>query len=287
MQRRSWKLGVGLVAVAGVAAGGLAGLAGCAGAPPRLVDASAPAPAAAKRDCGRWVVGVAAAVREQRLIVLAGGLGTEEAPRFAGELVCQLGARQPVVLAVPWPRQLASTINLALGGSAAAEAKLRASPLWSDAGVREGGLATRAMWQLMERLRAWRAAGLEVKVVPFGKDFPDPAQNGYVPDEDSERYYQISALEQALRRNPDAKVVLWLREQDGARQGAMTSDRRGRHTPLVAAAIQSSNLELVSFQLEAGVAVAGEATAGASAGATGGAAAGATGEAAAGAAASP
>jgi hypothetical protein len=207
MQRSIWKLAAGLVVMAGC---------GGAAAPRLTVPDPAVSGATAARACGRWVVGASAAVAEQRVLALAGGFGTEEAPRFVGELVCQLGERRPVVLVVPWPRQLASTLNLALGGSTGAEAKLRESGLWTHAPLRQRGLATAAMMQLVERLEGWRAAGLEVRLVPVGAELPDP-ESGYEPDETSERYYQAHAIGQAIRKHPDAAVVLWLPLEEGDR----------------------------------------------------------------------
>jgi hypothetical protein len=220
----------------------------CAGGgPPRLT-----APGAAEvtrpegaRRCSHWVVGAEAAAAEQRMVVLAGGYGTVEAPRFAADLTCQLGATRSVVLAIEWPRQLASTINLFLSGSASAEAKLRGDALWTDATTRGAGRSTAAMWELLVQLKQWRAAGLEVRVVPFGANPVTTEEGGadYQPDEGSERWYQQSELASARRRDPDAAFVLWVDEEDGA-YAAGGSDT-------LAAMLLEQDHPLRSFKLEA------------------------------------
>ena len=220
----------------------------CAGGgPPRLTSpgaAEVTRPDGGKR-CSHWVVGAKAASADQRIVVLAGGYGTAEAPRFAADLTCQLGAAQPVLLAIEWPRRLASSINLYLSGSASAEAKLRADALWTDETTRSAGRSTAAMWQLMEQLRQWRAAGLEVRVVPFGANPVTSEEGGadYQPDDSSESWYQQSELASALNRDPDAVVVLWVDEEEGA------------HTPgesdTLAARMIAQDHPLRSFKLEA------------------------------------
>jgi hypothetical protein len=210
MRSQLGKLGTTLLMVSACAGGG----------PPRLTapgGAEVTRPEGARR-CRHWVVGAEAATAERRIVVLAGGYGTAQAPRFAADLTCQLGAGKPVLLAIEWPRQLASTINLYLSGSASAEAKLRADALWTDETTRGAGRSTAAMWELMVQLKQWRAAGLEVRVVPFGANPVTSEEGGadYQPDDSSERWYRQSELASALRRDPDAAVVLWVDEEDGA-----------------------------------------------------------------------
>jgi hypothetical protein len=247
MRSRIWKLRATLLVMGGCAGGG----------PPRLTAPGATEvarPEGLKR-CSHWIVGAAAATAEQRIVVLAGGYGTAEAPRFAGDLACQLGAKRPVLLALEWPRQLASTINLFLSGSGSAESTLRADALWTDETTRGAGRSTAAMWELLAQLKQWRAAGLEVRVVPFGANPVSSKEGGvdYQPDDRSEPWYQQSELASALRRDPDAAVVLWVDEEDGA------------HTPggsnTLAARLLEQAHPLRSFKLETPSAAAASAAA--------------------------
>lgn len=217
----------------------MGGLGACAGGgPPKLVASGATADVrpAVDRRCPRWIVGATAATAEQRVIVLGGGYGTAEAPRFVADLACQLGARAPVVVALEWPRQLASQVTLLIGGSKTAEERLRAHPLWSDATMRSEGRATRAMWQLLEELRALKAAGIELTVVPFG------AELGSDGDDSSERWYRQNAVFSALRRYADATFVVWVDEEDGAYAPG--------ESDTLAASLREQYDKLRSFQLE-------------------------------------
>lgn len=252
----------------------MVGLGACAGGgPPKLVarGATADVRPEADRRCAHWIVGAAAAAAEQRVIVLGGGYGTAEAPRFVAGLACQLGAKAPVVVALEWPRQLASQLTLLLGGSKTAEERLRAHPLWSDATLRSEGGATRAMWQLLEELRALKAAGIELTVVPFG------AELGSDVDDPSERWYRQNAVLSALRRYADATFVVWVDEEDGAYAPG--------ESDTLAASLREQYAQLRSFLLEQ--VGAAPSSPGAAAGAAPAAAAGASPVAAAGAAAAP
>ena len=237
MQQMSGKLGVSAVAMAMAAA--------CAGSSPARLTAPGGEPAAAPAGprCGRWVVGLDAALAGERILVLAGGQGTAETPRFVGDVVCQLGKRGPVLLAFGWPRKLASTVNLMLGGSGSAESRLRDDAMWSDEGVVAAGLGTQAMWDLMGQLEAWRAAGLDLKVATFGPDPVDKEANPYY-DEDSEQYYQPQALREALRKHPDGTVVLWLDADQGASKG------KGEGGETLAARLEDADFPFSSYLLD-------------------------------------
>jgi hypothetical protein len=221
----------------------LAMAAGCAGnGASSQLTAAGPTSAEAGR-CGRWVIGAAAVTAEQRVVILGGGQGTAEAPRFAAELTCQLGKGRPVVLALPWPRNLASSINLYLGGSPSAEERLRAHPLWTFQGTIDAGLANTATWEMLVQLRAWRAAGLEVKVFPFGAEFTE--EGGYDEStEPYERYYQTNALEEELRKNGDAVFVWWV-----APAAASRTAKLGNEASLTGS-FNERKLKLATFVLE-------------------------------------
>lgn len=221
----------------------VAGLGGCvSGGPTRLTAAGAEAPVAqAGPRCGRWVVGLDAALADKRILVLAGGMGTAEAPRFVGDVVCQLGKRGPVLLAFGWPRDVASVVNMRISGSGSAESRLRDHALWTHESTAEAGLETAAMWELVTQLATWRAAGLEVKVATFGAELGPDAYY----DEDSEKqYYQPAALREALRKHPDGTVVLWLGAEDGARQS------KGHAGGTMGSRLEEMEFALAGYQLE-------------------------------------
>lgn len=220
----------------------MATAAGCAGGGAATLTAAGPAQAEVGR-CGRWVLGAAAALGEQRVVILGGGQGTAEAPRFAGELACQLGKGKPVVLALPFPRQLDSALNLFLGGSASAEARLRAHGLWTAKETVDEGLASQAMWELLIQLKAWRAAGLPIEVLAFGPDF-DEGGDGYQYDASYERYLQSNALGEELRKNGDATFVVWLSADAGSRTAKVGGEAS------MAATLAESGTTFTSFRIE-------------------------------------
>jgi hypothetical protein len=199
MIRRTLRLGALLAACA---------LAACAASPPPLTAAG---PAAPKGPCGRYVVGASAALGTSRALVLLGGQGSVEAPRFVSDLVCQLAAERPVVLAIDWPRDASPSVGALLGQSARGPDRLRAEALWTSAITVERGLATTAMWQLALALRDARAAGRQVHVVPFGF-VPTESEPQY--DVRWDGYQRREKLDGIARRFPDATVVLWLSEAD-------------------------------------------------------------------------
>jgi hypothetical protein len=225
--------------------GAMAMVAGCAGGGHALTTAGAVSPEVGR--CGRWIVGASAAAADQRIVMLGGGLGTAEGARFVGELACQLAKVRPVVVALPWPRQLASQLNLFIGGSTSAEAKLRGHALWTTKEVVSAGLASQAMWELLVQLRSWRAAGQELKVVPFGPEFSEGEDGGYDRNYPGhERYQQTYALGEALRKNGDALFLLWT--EAGA---ASRTFKVGNEPSLAAALAGESSAKLATFALEA------------------------------------
>ncbi len=185
-------------------------LLGCAAGPARLTAGLAPGQSA-RRACPRFVVGAEAAVRHSPVLVLSGGQGTVEAPRFLGDLACQLGGARPVVVALEWPRNAQGLLQRYLAGGANAEGKLRAHPLWTEAPAAERGLATQAMWELLVRLRELRATGVDVTVLPFGANAPtapEEAEDGY--GDRWERYQRSEKLDELERKHADAAVLLWI-----------------------------------------------------------------------------
>jgi hypothetical protein len=222
---------------------GLACLVACGGARGAgQLTAAGPIHEATGR-CGRWVVGAEAMVRSQPTLILEGGQGTVEAPRFLGELACQLAQHRPVVVAVEWPRNLASAVNLMVSGSKSAEARLRNDAMWTAAPTRTAGLATTAMWELLVQVQTWHGAGIDLTLVPFGPN-PVDENGGYQPDESSELYNQVEQLGEVRRRAPDAAIIVWVGVEQGGRQG------KGGPEMSLASHLESAGIKAVSFQLE-------------------------------------
>jgi hypothetical protein len=93
--------------------------------------------------------------------------GTEESPELFGDAVCSvLRSGRKVVVAIEWPRENQGLIEDYLASEGGAEAKiiLLSSPAWRD---QTSGKSSQAMLKLIDRLRALRAEGLDLKVTTF------------------------------------------------------------------------------------------------------------------------
>jgi hypothetical protein len=91
--------------------------------------------------------------------------GTREIPAFVGQLVAAASAREPVVLALEIPQEQAPSIRafLASDGSPAMQRQLVTGPWWQD--PCQDGRRSVAMVDLLETIRALRAAGRPIEVV--------------------------------------------------------------------------------------------------------------------------
>lgn len=139
-----------------------------AGQPVRAADKSN------RLDCP-FPAGWAAVARQKADIVVFGELhGTEQSPRFIGQLACALAARgQRVLVAVE------HGVTLAAAWQAAAqlppgqfEAALAAKG-WAG---RADGIGSKAYFDMLVRLQLLKTRGLAVDVTPFA-GFVDKAQN--------------------------------------------------------------------------------------------------------------
>jgi hypothetical protein len=108
--------------------------------------------------------------------ILLGDLhGTREVPGFVADLVTQLAATRPVVLALEiLPSELPSVgAYLASdGGRAARDAALR-DPWWQAA--YQDGRRSVAMFAMIDRVRALRAGGARVEIACFDVPITDPS----------------------------------------------------------------------------------------------------------------
>jgi len=123
-----------------------------------------PVPALAA-DCPE-IPGAETALRPGAVVLLGELHGTAEAPRAAGDLVCralQGGAPALVGLEIPRAEQGRLDAFLASDGGAAARAALLAGDFWRRED--QDGRTSRAMAELLERLRGLRAEGARLTVL--------------------------------------------------------------------------------------------------------------------------
>lgn len=135
---------------------------GCGAATP----AAAPPPA-----CPRPIDGLAPLIAPGAVLLLGEVHGTAESPRFLGDVACHAARRAPVTVALEIPHDEQARLDAFLADPASSREALLAGPFW---GVRDGRSSV-AMLELLERLRAERAAGLDVAVLAFDQgDGPRP-----------------------------------------------------------------------------------------------------------------
>ena len=115
-----------------------------------------------RAECGN-TISVPREVLEARVLLLGEVHGTVEAPRFTGDLVCQLAsAGKTVVLGIEHESDLQPVYDRVIAGDADAVAQISKQTLWS--GKFTDGRFTRAIYELILRARDMRAAGLAVQL---------------------------------------------------------------------------------------------------------------------------
>lgn len=118
--------------------------------------------AAPRADCGVGIV-KPRAILEARVLLLGEVHGTVEAPKFAGDLVCQLASSgKAVVLGVEHESDLQPVYDRIFAGEAEAATLIAKQISWS--GKITDGRFTRAMFDLILRVRDLRASGLAVQL---------------------------------------------------------------------------------------------------------------------------
>lgn len=145
---------------------------------------------------------IPAAVLPPHGTLLLGDLhGTREIPAFVGQVAATVAAREPVVLALEIPVQHAAPVHayLASDGSAASRQKL-VSTTWWQWPVQDGRRSI-AMADLLETVRALRAAGKPIDVVVIDDDSKRTA------DEREEAMAQNVIA--ARRAHPDAALIVY------------------------------------------------------------------------------
>jgi len=123
-------------------------------------------PFAAGGPCGQSVQGVEEVATAGTALLIGEQLGTREVPAAVGNMVCQLAsAKRPVLLGLSIPRDDQPTLDnyLASAGSRADQETLLKAGFWRL--TPRDGRSSRAMVVLLERVRRWRAEGLDIQVV--------------------------------------------------------------------------------------------------------------------------
>lgn len=124
------------------------------------------------------VPGLAPLLKPGHVVLLGEMHGTNESPAFLLDAVCAaLRDGLGVTVGLEMPRSESARVDafLTSPGGTEAEQRLLQGPIWQSS--YQDGRASRAMLDLIERLRAYRAAGLPVRVVliddpsaPQGRD---------------------------------------------------------------------------------------------------------------------
>src|SRR5262249_11590304 len=132
-------------------------------------------------------------------LVLGDLHGTREIPGFVARMAATVASREPVVLALEIPPDESPAIQafLASDGSAASRSKLIAGPWWQD--VYQDGRRTVAMADLLETVRALRAAGRSIDVVTID----NPSRESEIREED-----MAQRVIAARRAHPDAALIV-------------------------------------------------------------------------------
>jgi hypothetical protein len=112
-----------------------------------------------------------------KMIFLGELHGTNEAPKFAGELSCNLVARRSAMLfAIEWPADMQSAFDKFFEQPTLANrSELLSHPFFALASP--DGRTSVAMFALIDRLRELRANGAVVRIVLFDKSFRTQTSN--------------------------------------------------------------------------------------------------------------
>jgi hypothetical protein len=165
-------------------------VAACSHSPPPVARAAPPA--AKPPACARPVAGLTAQLKAGAILWFGEIHGSEESPRFVGDVACAAAAagRVQVGLEIPGDEQPRIDAFLKSAGSPADRATLFAGPFWRH----HDGRTSTGMAALLEQLRVLHAEGAALDVVAY--DVPE------ADDRDTAMAEQI-----AKRRDPAAVFV--------------------------------------------------------------------------------
>ena len=154
--------------------------------------------------------------RPERVIVIGEIHGTAEAPAAVAEMACAAAQAGPVIVALELEDTLQPTFDayLAAPDTESARAALEGSTLLNR--KYQDGRSSRAMLEMMERLRQLRAEGRDVSIHAF-----QPQSLTRALDLD-QSWYELNMgylLGQARHRRPEARII------------ALTGSYHARKTP--------------------------------------------------------
>lgn len=132
-------------------------------------DAAKPAPDTS--SCQPAVRGWKELIEKRGAVVIGEQLGTREAPAIVGKMVCEAalaGHSVALGLSIPTAEQERIDRYLASPGAPADQDELLRGDFWRR--PYQDGRSSRAIMDLIDRVRSWRARGLRVAVVAYDTD---------------------------------------------------------------------------------------------------------------------
>ncbi|XXF75662.1 hypothetical protein P2318_21685 [Myxococcaceae bacterium GXIMD 01537] len=123
----------------------------------------------ASEPCSRPVKGLAELLRPGRIVLVGEQLGTHEAPAVVGDMVCEVADQgYSVTLAVTLPHveQARLEAYLASPGAPADQDELLRGDFWRK--PVQDGRGSRAMMELVDRVRSLRAIGMPISLLAIG-----------------------------------------------------------------------------------------------------------------------
>jgi hypothetical protein len=167
---------------------------------PRWKDDVAGA-AVADGRCPRKVKGLEELLRPGLLLLVGEQLGSSETPEVVGDMVCEAAeAGLPVTLGVAIARSEQARLDayLASPGAPADQDELLRGDFWRK--PHQDGRGSRAVMDLVDRVRSLRAAGLPISLVAFGIDTATGSQRDMAMAD--------VVLERRQKRREDVFIVL-------------------------------------------------------------------------------
>jgi hypothetical protein len=128
----------------------------------------AEATASAESPCPRQVQGLRELLRPGLTLLVGEQLGTRETPEVVGDMVCEaagLGLTVALGVSIPRDEQARLDAYLASPGAPADQDELLRGDFWRK--PHQDGRGSRAMMDLVDRVRSLRASGLPVSLVAF------------------------------------------------------------------------------------------------------------------------
>jgi erythromycin esterase-like protein len=128
----------------------------------------------ARKETCKSVNGISPLLKRGNILLFGEMHGTQEIPAFIGDVVClAIKKKSPVILGleIPSDEQMAIDRFLVSKGGKEAEAQLTKGAFWhrksQDGSSFSDGRTSTAMLQLMEQVRALRAASSKVRIVAY------------------------------------------------------------------------------------------------------------------------